>query len=77
MGQGKGGKTTGLSGSSWYKAVSIFNGPLGEPVYEAVATYIMEKAKVDYNIGTVVGGFSAGGGKMELGAATGGIISFD
>ena len=46
-----------------------------KPFYTALMQYTMDNASVLYPMGSVTGTFSAGGGKLTEGAATGGIIS--
>jgi hypothetical protein len=72
------GKIQSLVGSVLFGMLSV-GSPIPLPYRkkwcDALCAYTMENAQVNYMINTVVGSFPPGGGAIQGGAATGGIIS--
>lgn len=76
-GAGTGGKLSGIDGSAWDAALAAVTqgGPLGKPIYTAIADYVKDKIEATYLTGTVVGAFAIGGGPLIAGAGIGGTLA--
>lgn len=77
-GEASGGKITAINGAACAAVVSASSGLVGPDMikhYDIIMNYLIANLEVEFPTGSVTGSFSAGGGPLVAGAATGGKIS--